>query len=94
MRGIVNDDVVGVISESADAKSDEQTQPPIIKSECSHCVCDPCLQDHNRDRNQRSPRIAHHQLSHFGVRFDDRPRPTGMRLIRFRLVKRGLHCLN
>src|ERR1043166_2821567 len=49
------------------------------------------LERDNRQRDQRRPRIAHHQLPNFRMRFDDRPRPRRMRLLRFRLVKSCLH---
>src|SRR6266542_3079149 len=77
---VMNDDVIGMISERADAKGNNETEPPVTESKRAHPVCNRCLQDNNRYSNQRSPRIAHHQLANFR-----------MRLNRFRLVKRGLH---
>src|SRR6266513_4517781 len=91
VRRVMNDDVIGMIGERADAKSDNQTQPPVMKSQRTHCVRNRRMQDHDRDSNQRSPRIAHHQLANFRMRLNDRPSPSGMRLIRFRLVERLLH---
>ena len=43
MRCIVNDHVVGMIGECADAKCDEQTEPPIAESKRAHCARDRCL---------------------------------------------------
>ena len=60
MRGIVNDDVIGMITERADAERDQQTEPPITEAQLAHPERDRRLHDHNRDRDQRSPRIAHH----------------------------------
>ncbi len=45
MCRVMNDDVVGVIGERADAKSDEHTEPPVTKSKRAHSVRDRCLQD-------------------------------------------------
>ena len=60
MRRVMNDDVIGMIGERADAKRDEQTEPPITESKRAHSIRDCRLQDHNRDRDQRSPWVAHH----------------------------------
>ena len=60
VRGIVNDDVVGMIAERADAKGDQQTDPPITEAQLAHAERDCRLHYQNRDRDQRSPRIAHH----------------------------------
>src|SRR5437660_4805685 len=91
MRCVVNDDVIGMVGERADAKCNQQTEPPVTKSKRAHSIRDCRLQDQDRDREQRSPWVAHHQLANFRMRLDDRPRPPRRRLIRFRLGKRGLH---
>src|SRR5262249_2297760 len=94
VRRIVNDDVVGMIAESADAERDQQTSPPIAETQVAHAERNRSLHCHDRDCDQRSPRIAHHQLANLRMRFDDRSCPPGMRLLRFRLVKRDLHRLS
>src|SRR5438552_11431823 len=91
MRRVVNDDVISMIGERADAKRNKETQPPITTTQHAHPIRDCRLHDQDRDREQSSPRIAHHQLANRGMRLDDRPRPPRMRLIGVRLVKRGLH---
>src|SRR5438477_3034800 len=88
---IVNDHVVGMIGERADAISDQKTEPPVTESECAHAIRDRCLHYYDRQRDERSVRIAHHQLANFGMRFDDRSRAAGMRLIKLGLVEKGLH---
>src|SRR4029077_2244719 len=92
VRRVMNDDIVGMIGERADAKRDEQTEPPIAESKRAHCAGDRCLKDNNRNSNQRSPWIPHHQLANFRMHFDKSARPPRMRLIRFRLIKCLLHC--
>ena len=92
VRRVMDDHVIGMICERADAKRNQQTEPPVTKSQTAHPIRDCRLQDQDRDREQSSPWIAHHQLANLGMRLDDRPRPPRMRLIRVRLVKRGLHC--
>lgn len=92
MRRIMNDDVVGMIPERADAEGNQYTHPPITETQVAHAKRDRSLHCHDRDRDQRSPRIAHHQFANLRVRFDDRSRPPGMRLLRFRLVERDVHC--
>ena len=82
MRRVMNDDVIGMISECAHAKCNQQAQPPITETQSPHSVRDRCLHDQDRDRDQRSPWITHHQLPYFRVRFDDPPRPPRMRLFR------------
>ena len=60
VRRVMNDDVVGMIAERADAKGDQQTEPPITEAQLAHAERDRRLHYENRDRDQRSPRIAHH----------------------------------
>jgi hypothetical protein len=60
MRRIMNDDVVRMIAERADAEGYQQTDPPIAKAQLAHAERDRGLHHHNRDRYERSPRIAHH----------------------------------
>src|SRR3954465_9880213 len=91
VRRVVNNHVVGMIAESADAKSNEQTQPPITKAQLAHPECDRRLHNQDRSCNKRGPRIAHHQLANFWMRSNDGPGTPRMRLLRFGLVKRGLH---
>src|SRR4029453_11429867 len=91
MRGIMNNDVVGMIAERADAERDQQTDPPVTETQLAHAERDRRLHYQDRDRDQRSPRIAHHQFANLRMRFDDRSCPPGMRLLRFRLVKGDLH---
>jgi hypothetical protein len=88
---IVDDHVVGMICERADAIRDEKAEPPVTKSQRAHPIRDRCLDRHDRDRDQRRPPIAHHQLANFRVRLDDRSRPARVWLVNFRLIKRGLH---
>ena len=56
----MNDDVVGMIAKRADAKGDQQTEPPITEAQLAHAERDCRLHYQNRHRDQRSPRIAHH----------------------------------
>lgn len=51
VRGIVNDDVVGMIAERADAKGDQQTDPPITETQLAHAERDSRLHYQNRDRD-------------------------------------------
>ena len=88
---IMDDHVIGMVGERTDAISDEQTEPPKTKSERAHPIRDGCLCDHDRQRDERRVRIAHHQLANFRVRFDESPRPTRVRLIKLGLVEEGLH---
>jgi hypothetical protein len=80
-----------MICERADAICDEKAEPPVTESQRAHPIRDRCLYRHDRDRDQRRPPIAHHQLANFRVRLDDRPRPARVRLIKLRLIKSGLH---
>src|SRR6266705_3520754 len=48
MSRIVNNHVVGMIRERADAISDEQTEPPITESKYAHPIGDCRLHDHQR----------------------------------------------
>src|SRR5438046_3462126 len=80
-----------MICKRADPKRNQQTEPPVTKSQTAHPIRDCRLQDQDRAREQSSPWIAHHQLANLRMRLDDRPRPPRMRLIRVRLVKGGLH---
>jgi hypothetical protein len=49
------------------------------------------LENHDRQRDHSREGISFHQLPDFRMRFDDRASASGMRLIKFRLVKRGSH---
>ena len=40
MRCVVNDDVIGMVGECADAKGDQQTEPPIAETQGAHPVRD------------------------------------------------------
>src|SRR3982750_1149876 len=91
MRGIVNDDVVGMIAERTDTKGDQQTEPPITEAQLAHPEGDRGLHYQNRNRDQRSPGVAHHQFANLRMGFDDCSCPARVRLLRFRLVKRDLH---
>src|SRR5256886_1246346 len=91
---IVNDHVIGMVSERADAISDEKTEPPITESQFAHSIRDRRLYEHQRHSDQRRVRIAHHQLANLRMRFYDRSRTAWMRLVEFRLIKRGLHRFN
>ena len=91
VSGIMDNDVIGVIGERANAESDQQTEPPITKTQMPHAKRDAGLNAYDRDRYQRSPWIAHHQLANLGMGFDDSARPPGVRLIGIGLVKRRLH---
>jgi len=51
------------------------------------------LQNHGRKRDRRRVRVSYHQLPNFRVRFNDRPCAVRVRLIKFRLVKSGVHQL-
>src|SRR6266487_284612 len=88
---IVNDLVVGMIGECAHAISNEKTEPPVAEPQRPHPICDRRLHDHQRRSDQCCIGVAHHQLANFWMRFDDRPRPAWVRLIKLRLIKRGLH---
>src|SRR6266567_1067590 len=88
---IVNDHVVGMIGERADAISDQKTEPPVTESESAHAIRDRCLHYYDRQRDERRVRIAHHQLANFRMRFDDRSRTAWMRLIKLGLVEETLH---
>src|SRR5262245_28486863 len=94
VRGIVNDDVVGMVAESADEEGDQHADPPVTESQLAHAERDRRLHYQNRDRNQRSPRIAYHQFTNLGMGFDERSRSPGMGLLSIRLVERDLHCLS
>src|SRR3989449_1852280 len=83
-----------MVGEGADAISDEQTDPPITEPNYAHPIGDRCLHYHQRQRDQGRVRIAHHQLANFRMRFYDRSRTAWMRLVEFRLIKRGLHRFN
>jgi len=48
MGRIVNDHVIGMIRECADAISDDQTEPPITESKYAHPTGDCCLHNHQR----------------------------------------------
>ena len=48
MCRIVNDHVVSMIGERADAISDEQTEPPIAESQRAHPIRDRRLHDYDR----------------------------------------------
>src|SRR5256886_12241364 len=91
---IVNDHVIGMVSERADAISDEKTEPPITESQFAHSIRDRRLYEHQRHSDQRRVRIAHHQLANFRMRYYDRSRTAWMRLVEFRLIKRGVHRFN
>jgi hypothetical protein len=93
VSGIVNDHVIRVIRECPDAIRDEKAEPPIPESKLSHSKRDACLHRDDRHGDERRPRIAHHQLSDFRVRFNDSARPSRVRLIGFRLIERGLHWI-
>src|SRR5207249_6189500 len=88
---IVNDHVIGMISERANAISDEKTEPPITESQRAHSIRDRRLHEHQRHSDQRRVWIAHHQLANCRMRFYDRSRTAWMRLVEFRLMKCGLH---
>src|SRR5438067_8901490 len=47
MSRIVNNHVVGMIRERADAISDDQTDPPITEPDCAHPIRDRCLHSHD-----------------------------------------------
>jgi hypothetical protein len=51
MRRIMNDDVVGMIAERADAERDQQADPPIAEAQLAHAERDCRLHHENRDRN-------------------------------------------
>ena len=87
----MNDHVIGMVGERADAISDEKTEPPVAESLCAHPIGDRRLHEHERHSNQRGVRIAHDQPAHFRMRFNYRSRPARMRLVKFRLVEEGLH---
>src|ERR1043166_6473562 len=91
MRCIVNDHVVGMIHERANAVSDEQTEPPVMEPEFAHPKRNRRLQNHGRKREYGSVRISYHQLSNFRMRLDDGPCPFRVGLIEVGLVKSGLH---
>src|SRR6266576_2648204 len=91
MGRVMDDDVVAVICKSADAISDHQTEPPVAESQSPHQICNRGLENHNRQCDHSRIGISFHQLPDFRMRLDDRTGPSGMRLIKFGLVKRGLH---
>src|SRR5581483_4310082 len=68
---VVNDDVIGMICERANAISDQSAQPPVTEAKISHSVRNARLHYYDRNRNKRSPWIAHHQLPDFRMGFDD-----------------------
>src|SRR5437016_4880841 len=88
---VMNDDVHTMIQKRAQTKGDEQAQPPEIPAQRAHCKCDCCLGRQNQDHNYRGERISPDQLPNFGMSAKNGPRPLWMRLIKFRLIKRGLH---
>ena len=51
VRGVVDDDVVRMIAERADAKGDQQTDPPITEAQLAHAERDRGLHYHNRYRD-------------------------------------------
>src|SRR5262245_52042447 len=48
VRSIVNDDVVGMIAERADAEADQHTDPPVAEAQLTHAERDRRLHCHNR----------------------------------------------
>src|SRR5262249_27408345 len=60
MGRIMNDDVVRMIAERTDAEGDQQAHPPIAETQMAHPERECGLHYDNRDRDQCSPRIAHH----------------------------------
>src|ERR1700730_9095486 len=75
MRGVMNNDIVGVISESAYEICNQATEPPIMKAEPPHRVGNGRLQDDEANRDRRRTGITHHQFSNLWMGLDDRPRP-------------------
>src|SRR5882762_1178201 len=91
MGRVMDDDVIAVICKSTDAISDHQTEPPVTESQSPHQISNRRLENHNRQRDHRGVGISFHQLPDFRMRSDNRASASGMRLIKFRLVKRGFH---
>src|SRR5438046_6154035 len=54
MRRVVDDDVISMICERADAKRNKETEPPVTKSKRAHSICDCRLHDQDRAREQSS----------------------------------------
>ena len=82
MNGVMNQDVHGMIRESAHAVGDDQTQPPITEAELPKNERERRLQtDHGKGYQER-PGISAHQLPNLGMRLDDGTGPAGMRVSR------------
>ena len=91
MGRIVNNHVIGMVGERADAISDEKAEPPVAKSQCPHPVGYRRLHERERHSDERSVWIAHHQSANFRMRFNDRACPRRMRLLKLGLMEEGLH---
>ena len=91
MRGVMNYDVHGMIQKRAQTKGDEQTHPPEIPPQSAHRECNCGLDRQNQNHDCRGERISPDQLPNFGMSPKNGARPFGMRLIKFRLIKRDLH---
>ena len=87
----MNDDVHTMIQKRTQTKGDEQAQPPEIPAQPAHRKCDCCLHRQNQDHDYRREWISPDQLPNFRMRAKNGARPRGMRLIKFRLIKRDLH---
>src|SRR2546430_7766733 len=91
MGRVMNDDVHTMIQKRAQTKGDEQTHPPEIPAQSAHRECNCGLDRQNQDHDCRGEWISSDQLPNFGVSAKNGPRPLGMRLIKFRLIKCDLH---
>src|ERR1700730_6922069 len=91
MGRVMDDDVVAVICKSTDAIRDHQTEPPVAEYQPPQQISNRCLENHDRQRDHSRVGISFHQSPDFRMRSDNRASASGMRLIKFRLVKRGSH---
>ena len=91
MRRVMDDDVHAMIQKRAETKGDEQTHPPEIPPQSAHRECNSGLDRHNQNHDCRGEWISPDQLPNFGMSPKNGARPLGMRLIKFRLIKRDLH---
>ena len=88
---VMNDDVHTMIQKRAQTEGDEQAQPAEIPAQPPHRKCNRCLRRQNQDHDCRGEWISPDQLPNFGMSAKNGARPLWMRLIKFRLIKRGLH---
>lgn len=77
---IVNQDIHGMIRESAYAISDEHTEPPVSESQLPENKSKRSLQTNDGKSYYHRPGITPHELANFRMRFDDSARPSRVRV--------------